>query len=132
MHFVTGGVGFLALIVACFVYARRFGALKQTRWAVYSMIMGIVFFAAFFGIATGTQLGGNVLVIVTLTFTAAVVNAWVWLSAIFLQLIAMHELTMFYYRLVAPKISNAKQSTSLGFSFLGRLIVEIFAPSHMI
>jgi len=41
------------------------------------MIMGIVFFAAFFGIATGTQLGGNVLVFVTLTFTAAVVNAWV-------------------------------------------------------
>jgi hypothetical protein len=90
MHFVTGGVGFLALIAACFVYARRFGALKQTRWAVYSMIMGIVFFAAFFGIATGTQLGGNVLVIVTLTFTAAVVNAWVWPSAIFLRLMVMH------------------------------------------
>jgi len=58
-------------------FARRFGDLEQTRWAVYSMIMGIVFFAAFFGIATGTQLGGNVLVFVTLTFTAAVVNAWV-------------------------------------------------------
>ena len=39
------------------MFARRFGDLEQTRWAVYSMIMGIVFFAVFFGIATGTQLG---------------------------------------------------------------------------
>ena len=90
MHFVTGGIGFLALIAACFVFARRFSVLKQRRWAVYSMITGIVFFAAFFGIATGSQLGGNVLVIVTLAFTAAVVNAWAWLSAMFLQLMTAH------------------------------------------
>ncbi len=86
MHFVTGGIGFLALIAACFVFARRFRALKERRWAVYSIITGIVFCAAFFGIATGSQLGGNILVVVTLAFTVAVVNTWAWLSAIFLRL----------------------------------------------
>jgi len=90
LHFVTGGIGFLALIAACFVLARRFRALQQRRWAVYSLVTGLVFFAAFFGIATGSQLGGNVLVFVTLAFTVAVVNAWIWLSAIFLQFMRIH------------------------------------------
>jgi hypothetical protein len=88
MHFVTGGIGFLALIVACFVFARRFSLLKQRGLAVFSILTGIFFFAAFFGIATGTQLGGTVLVLVTLTFTAAVLNAWAWLSTIFLRQIS--------------------------------------------
>jgi hypothetical protein len=35
MHFVSGGVGFLGLIAACFVFARRFAALRQPRWAAY-------------------------------------------------------------------------------------------------
>ena len=89
LHFVTGGIGFLALIAACFVFARRFSALQQRRWAVYSLVTGLVFFAAFFGIATGAQLGGNVLVVVTLAFTGAVVNAWTWLSALFLRLLTV-------------------------------------------
>ena len=88
MHFVTGGIGFLALIVACFVFARRFSLLKQRGLAVFSILTGFFFFAAFFGIATGTQLGGTVLVLVTLTFTAAVLNAWAWLSTIFLRQIS--------------------------------------------
>ena len=87
MHFVTGGIGFLALIAACFVVARRFSKLRQRGLALFSVLTGVVFFAAFFGIATGTQLGGTILVVVTLTFTAAVLNAWAWLSTIFLCLI---------------------------------------------
>ena len=86
LHFVTGGLGFLALIAACFVFARRFRVLQQRGWAIYSVITGIVFFAAFFGIAAGSQLGGSVLVFVTLAFTAAVVSTWLWISAIFLRL----------------------------------------------
>ncbi|HZM23736.1 MAG TPA: DUF998 domain-containing protein [Anaerolineales bacterium] len=82
MHFVTGGIGFLALIAACFVFARMFRALKQNGWAGYSLITGMLFFAAFFGIAAGSQLGGTVLVFVTLAFTAAVVLAWSWISAL--------------------------------------------------
>lgn len=80
LHFVSGGIGFLALIAACFVFARRFSTLNQKRWAAYSAITGVLFFAAFFGIASGSQLGGTILVFVTLAFTAAVVIAWTWIS----------------------------------------------------
>ncbi len=92
MHFVTGGIGFLALIAACFVFARRFSALKQRGWSVYTTLTGIVFCAAFVGIATGAQLGGTVLISVTLAFTAAVLNTWAWLAAIFLRLMKVDEL----------------------------------------
>ena len=68
MHFVSGGIGFLGLIGACFVFARRFVALKQPRWAVYSVANGVLFFAAFFGIAAGSQQGGAALTIVNLAF----------------------------------------------------------------
>lgn len=87
MHFVSGGIGFLALIAACFVFARRFVTLKQKGWAIYSMLTGILFFAAFFGIASGSQQGGTVLVFVTLAFTAAVVIAWAWISVMAARLL---------------------------------------------
>jgi hypothetical protein len=80
MHFITGGIGFLGLIAACFVFASRFRGLQQRGWAIYSAATGIVFLAAFFGIASGSQIGGTVLIVVTLAFTAAVVIAWTWIS----------------------------------------------------
>jgi hypothetical protein len=86
MHFVSGGIGFLALIAACLVFARRFAALKQRGWAAYSVATGILFFAAFFGIASGSQQGGAILTFVTLAFTAAVVLGWAWVSAMALRL----------------------------------------------
>jgi hypothetical protein len=81
MHLVSGGIGFLGLIAACMVFARRFATLKRRGLAVYSVITGILFFAAFVGIASGSQQGGAVLVTVTLAFTAAVVLGWAWVSA---------------------------------------------------
>jgi Protein of unknown function (DUF998) len=81
MHFVSGGVGFLALIAACFVFARRFVAHREPGWATYSVITGVLFFAAFIGIATGSQQGGSILTVVTLAFTVAVVLGWAWVSA---------------------------------------------------
>lgn len=82
LHFVTGGIGFLAFIAACFVIASRFNQLKQRGWAAFSAITGLFFFAAFGGIAAGSQAGGAMLVFVTLAFTAAVILAWAWLSAL--------------------------------------------------
>src|SRR5262245_60335475 len=76
LHFVAGGIGFLGLIAACFVFARRFAALKQPGWAAYSIATGVIFFAAFFGIASGSQ--GPV----SVAFAVAVVLAWVWISLI--------------------------------------------------
>lgn len=80
MHIVSGGIGFLGLIAACFVFARRYGGLGQRGWAAFSVVTGVLFFAAFFGIAAGSQQGGATLVFVTVAFTLAVILAWVWLS----------------------------------------------------
>jgi uncharacterized protein DUF998 len=74
LHFVSGGIGFLCLIAACFVLARRLLPL-------FSRITGVVFFLAFAGIASG---GGNVAV--NLGFTAAVILASVWLSVVSVRL----------------------------------------------
>jgi hypothetical protein len=82
LHFVFGGVGFLGLIAACLVFARRFAVLGERRWAVFSMATGVLYFAAFFGIAAGSQQGGSVLTLVVLAFTVAVVLAWAWISAL--------------------------------------------------
>ncbi len=80
MHFVAGGIGFLGLIAACFVFARHLAAHKQRGWAAYSIATGVLFFAAFFGIATGSQQGGATLTVVNLAFSLAVVLGWAWVS----------------------------------------------------
>lgn len=76
-HFVAGAVGFLALIVACFVFARRFATSGQRGWAVWSVATGVVFFAAFFGIAAGNGIPG-----INVAFGIAVMLAWAWISAL--------------------------------------------------
>lgn len=76
LHFLFGGIGFLALIAACFVFARRFAALKQRGWQVFSIITGVVFFAGFAGIASGSGSGWTLL-----GFWIAVVLSWAWVSA---------------------------------------------------
>ena len=82
LHFVAGGVGFLGLIAACLVFARRFAALGQSGWAAYSAVTGVLFFAGFFGVASGSKKAW-----VILAFTAAVVLAWSWISAVAARLI---------------------------------------------
>jgi hypothetical protein len=77
MHFVSGGVGFLGLIASCLVFARRFAALKNPAWAVYSAATGLLFFAAFFAIASGS---GKVWI--NIAFCFAVVLAWAWITAV--------------------------------------------------
>jgi hypothetical protein len=83
LHFATGGVGFLGLIVACLLFARHFAARGQRGWAIYSAATGIIFFAAFVGIASGA---GNVYTIVG--FWIAIVIAWAWLSLLAARLIS--------------------------------------------
>ena len=82
LHFVCGGVGFIALIAACFVFARRFAALGQRGWAWYSVVTGALFFAAFFGIAAGSGQGEATVAIVNVVFFVAAVLAWAWVSAV--------------------------------------------------
>jgi hypothetical protein len=80
LHFISGGVGFIALIAACMLFARRFAALKQRGWAIYSVATGVLFFAAFFGIAAGSQQGEATVAVVNIAFSVAVVLGWTWIS----------------------------------------------------
>ena len=78
LHFVSGGIGFFGLIAACFVYAARFRGEGRSDWTIFSAATGVIFFAGFAGVASGAQ--SRVLVV---AFYAAVVVAWVWLTALF-------------------------------------------------
>lgn len=76
LHFMVGAVGFLCLIVACFVLAARFARDGQPRLAWFSRITAVVFLAGFAGIASGSH-GPT-----TLAFVAAVLLVWAWLTTV--------------------------------------------------
>lgn len=80
-HLAVGGVGFLALVAACLVIARRFAGRGERGWAWYSRITGLAFLAGFVGIASGS---GNP--VIALGFWAAVAIAFGWLSALSVHL----------------------------------------------
>jgi len=82
MHFVCGGIGFLGLIAACFVFARHFVRARERGWSAFSALTGVLFFAAFFGIATLSQKGAVTRATVNIAFSFAVVLAWTWLSTL--------------------------------------------------
>src|SRR5437762_798748 len=84
-HFAIGGIGFLCLIVACFVLGGRFARDGRTGLAWFSRITGTVFLAGFAGIASGSH-GPT-----TLAFVAAVLIVCTWLSTVSVR----------YYRSVA-------------------------------
>jgi hypothetical protein len=79
LHFVTGLIGFSCWIAASFVFARRFAALGQRGWALFSTATGVVFLIAFFGGPAGIPVMGLVI---------AITLAWIWLSATSAQLLA--------------------------------------------
>src|SRR5262249_31419825 len=55
MHFVSGAIGFFSLIAACFVVAVRFATFRCWGWAAYSAATGALFWAGFFGVASGSR-----------------------------------------------------------------------------
>jgi hypothetical protein len=77
LHLLAGGVGFGCLIAACLVAGRAFATRGHRGWAIYSRGTGVVFLAAFAGIASGSQ--G---VWTTLPFTAAVVLIYSWITSL--------------------------------------------------
>ncbi len=81
LHFVAGGIGFFALIAGCFVFSRRFALLREPGWALFSLATGLFFLAGFMSIASGSKQPW-----VVPAFTAAVVLAWIWLTALPLRL----------------------------------------------
>lgn len=80
LHFLAGGIGFVAFVGACLVVARRYAAERRPGWAVFSRIAGIWLLVAFIGVAAGGGRSATVLAFVT-----AVILAWTWLSAVALD-----------------------------------------------
>lgn len=76
LHFVVGTIGFIGFIATCFIFARRFKSLEQPAWSRYSLVTGILFLAAFIGIASGSK--GPV----SLCFALAIVFGFVWISTV--------------------------------------------------
>ena len=77
LHLVAAGIGFLCLVAACMVMARRFARERRRAWTVFSIVTGVVFLAAFAGVASGS---GSAAVV--LAFWAALILAWSWLAAV--------------------------------------------------
>jgi hypothetical protein len=73
LHFVTALIGFSGWIAASFVFARRFAALGQPAWAIFSTATGALFLVAFVGSAAAA--------VPVVGFVVAIALAWAWLSA---------------------------------------------------
>jgi hypothetical protein len=76
LHLAAAGVGFLCLVAACVTLARRFARAGRRGWAAYSAAAGALFLAGFGAVATG---GGASWA--NLTFVAAILIMWTWVSA---------------------------------------------------
>jgi hypothetical protein len=85
-HLMVASIGFACLVAACFVLGTWFARAEQPSWAWFSRITGLVFGGSFIALASGS--GGAATI---LAFTAAVVLAWVWLSAVSIKLYRVAE-----------------------------------------
>ncbi|MFI5282043.1 MAG: DUF998 domain-containing protein [Candidatus Dormibacterales bacterium] len=81
LHIVSAGFGFLAFVAACFVLARRFAGQNKQGWARFSMVTGVLFLAAFAGLASGSSSP-----VVVIAFWAALLLAWAWLGSVAVHL----------------------------------------------
>jgi hypothetical protein len=80
LHFVFGQIGFLALIIASFVYARYFAANGLGGWAMFSALTGGIFlFSIIAGVVTSV---GDNSAWGLLALYVAVALAWIWLTAL--------------------------------------------------
>lgn len=75
LHFIFGQLGFLALIIAGFLFARYFATVKQRGWAIFSAFTSLFFLAA---IVAGVAAMGEAWPMIALY--AAVALGWVWLT----------------------------------------------------
>ena len=80
-HLIVASVAFIALIVACFVVARYLSRQGRRGMAVYSRVTGVVFGAAFAGVATGSASAA-----VVVPFYAAVLAAFTWRTVVSIRL----------------------------------------------
>src|SRR5579859_7426324 len=77
LHIVSAAVGFLGLVAACLVIARRDVRQARRDWAVYSRATAVVFLAGFLGVASGSSSP-----VVIAGFWLAMLLAWSWLAGL--------------------------------------------------
>lgn len=82
LHFVFGGLGFYAIIAACFVFARHFFRRKSSGMAWFSILTGLAFFASFMAIASGTTEPA-----VMIVFYIAVALIWAWFTVVLYRVV---------------------------------------------
>jgi hypothetical protein len=80
LHFIFGQIGFLALIIASFIYARYFAVHHLSGWAIFSALTGLIFLSAI--IAIIATAGGEGSAWASLALYAAVALSWIWLATI--------------------------------------------------
>jgi uncharacterized protein DUF998 len=78
VHFLVAGIAFLALIAACFVFARRFAAAGLRGWSVFSRVTGALFLAGWMSIFA---LAGSRVANVAFALAIALVLVWTSLVA---------------------------------------------------
>ncbi|TJZ54655.1 DUF998 domain-containing protein [Streptomyces piniterrae] len=80
-------IAFLALAVACFVFARRFVGWGKRAWAIYSALTGIAFVATFALSSLGFDQTEGLVGMAGLFQLAAITVGWCWLSLLALHLL---------------------------------------------
>ncbi len=76
LHLVAAGLGFLCLVAACLVVARRFATERRRGWTAHSILAGVAFLAGFAGLASGSASP-----VVVLAFWSALILVWSWMAA---------------------------------------------------
>lgn len=77
LHYTIASLAFLALIVACFVFAGRFRSLGQRGWAICSMLIG-----ALLVVGVGAISSGSHNATANLSFVTAALLGFLWVSAL--------------------------------------------------
>jgi hypothetical membrane protein len=80
-HLIAASIGFIAIIAACFVVARCLSRAGHRGLAIYSLVTGAAFLAAFAGVTTGSSSPA-----IVLPFYAAVTAVFAWLAAVTVHL----------------------------------------------
>ena len=89
LHIVSAAIGFLGLVAACFVFARRFANQHRSGFAWFSGVTGVAFLAAFAGVASGSDSPA-----IVAAFWAALILAWVWIASLSVHLYRRPERTI--------------------------------------
>lgn len=81
LHIACAGVGFIGLVAACFVIARRLSSRGSMRLAAFSRATGVIFLAGFVAVASGSKSSA-----VVGAFWIALLVAWVWMGILAVRL----------------------------------------------